>query len=173
MTLIRRRVLGSGIATSARVSMNLQGNANLAPELPPDFACQTPDPEKKTNRRVELAAQFIPAGARVFDLSEGTALQALLPSGCSYRGIDRPLTAFIRDLKSGDFPTRAATDCDVIVMLGVLERTTDVENLFTHLRFCRHDIILSYCPTDLTKGVDRARARFCQPPELLRAGASV
>src|SRR5262249_56945441 len=51
-------------------------------------------------------------------------------------------------------------DCDVIVMLGVLERTSDVENLFTHLRFCRHDIILSYCATDLTKGVDRAALGF-------------
>jgi hypothetical protein len=140
--------------------MNLQVNANLALELPPDLACQTSDPEKKTDRRVEFAAQFIPAGARVFDLSEGTALQVLLPNGCSYRGIDRPLAAFFRDLKSGDFPTRAATDCDVIVMLGVLERTTDIENLFTHLRFCRHDIILSYCATDLTKGVDRAALGF-------------
>ena len=140
--------------------MNLQVNANLALELPPDLACPAPDPEKRTDRGVELAAQFIPAGARVFDLSEGTALQALLPNGCSYRGIDRPLAAFIRDLKSGDFPTRAATDCDVIVMLGVLERTTDVENLFTHLRFCRHDIILSYCATDLTNGVDRAALGF-------------
>src|SRR5262245_42002052 len=140
--------------------MNLQVNANLALELPPDLACQTPDPEKRIDRRVELAAQFIPTGARVFDLSEGTALQACLPSGCGYRGIDRPLAAFIRDLKSGDFPTRAAPDCDVIVMLGVLERTSDVENLFTHLRFCRHDIILSYCATDLTKGVDRGALGF-------------
>ena len=63
--------------------MNLQVNANLALELPPDFACQKPDPEKKTDRRVELAAQFIPAGARVFDLSEGTALQALLLMGAA------------------------------------------------------------------------------------------
>jgi hypothetical protein len=99
--------------------------------------------------------------ARAFsNLSEGTALQALLPNGCSYHGIDRPLAAFIRDLNSGEFPTKAASDCDVIVMLGVLERTTEVENLFTHLRFCRHDIILSYCATDLTKGVDRAALGF-------------
>ncbi|HVI13752.1 MAG TPA: methyltransferase domain-containing protein [Pseudolabrys sp.] len=160
MTLIRRLCSGPAQRPSAQISMNFQINANLALELHPDLACQTPDPDKRTDRRVELAAQFIPAGARVFDLGEGTALQALLPNGCSYRGIDRPLAAFIRDLKAGDFPTRAATDCDVIVMLGVLERTTDVENLFTHLRFCRHDIVLSYCATDLTKGVDRAALGF-------------
>ena len=78
--------------------MNLHVNANLALELPPDLACQSPGLEKRTDSRVELAAQFIPAGARVFDLSEGTALQAILPNGCSYRGIDRPLATLLRDL---------------------------------------------------------------------------
>ena len=66
----------------------------------------------------------------------------------------------ICDLKSGGFPTKAALDCDVIVMLGVLERIDDVENLFTHLRFCRHDIILSYHASDLTTDVDRAARGF-------------
>ena len=41
-------------------------------------------------------------------------------------------------------------------MLGVLERIADVENLFTHLRFCKRDIILSYCATDLAKDADRS-----------------
>ena len=140
--------------------MNLHVNANLALELPPDLACQSPGLEKRTDSRVELAAQFIPAGARVFDLSEGTALQAILPNGCSYRGIDRPLATLLRDLNSGEFPTKSASDCDVIVMLGVLERVADIESLFTHLRFCRHDIILSYCATDLTTGLDRAALGF-------------
>jgi hypothetical protein len=43
--------------------MNFQINAKLALELRPDLACQTPDPDKRTDRRVELAAQFIPARA--------------------------------------------------------------------------------------------------------------
>jgi hypothetical protein len=142
------------------MSMNLHVNADLALELPPDLACPSSTPEKPTDRRVELAAQFIPAGARVFDLGGGTTLQALLPNGCSYSCSDRPLATLIRDLKSGGFPTKAALDCDVIVMLGVLERIDDVENLFTHLRFCRHDIILSYHASDLTMGVDRAARGF-------------
>ena len=29
------------------------------------------------------------------------------------------------------------------------KRVADVENLFTHLRFCKQDIVLSYCATDL------------------------
>ena len=45
-------------------------------------------------------------------------------------------------------------------MLGVLERIADVENLFTHLRFCKRDIILSYYATDLAKGLDRGALGF-------------
>jgi hypothetical protein len=41
-------------------------------------------------------------------------------------------------------------------MLGALERIADVENLFTHLRFCKQDVILSYRATDLAGGGDRA-----------------
>ena len=43
-------------------------------------------------------------------------------------------------------------------MLGVLERIADVENLFTHLRFCKHDMILSYCATDLAEGATAPRS---------------
>jgi hypothetical protein len=59
--------------------MNLQVNSNLALELPPDIAPQSP-PKRKTDHRAELAAQFIPSGARVLDLGGGTALQPLLPA---------------------------------------------------------------------------------------------
>ena len=55
---------------------------------------------------------------------------------------------------------------DVIVMLGVLERVKDIESLFTHLRFCKRDILLSCYPTDLAKNGERAqglvnRMSFC------------
>ena len=90
-------------------------------------------------------------------------MQRLLPDGCSYHGIDRASkkrTTPVCDLNSGDFPTEAASQCDVIVMLGALERIADVENLFTHLRFCKRDIILSYCATDLAKDLDRTALGF-------------
>ena len=45
-------------------------------------------------------------------------------------------------------------------MLGALEQIADVENFFTHLRFCKRDIILSYCATDLAKDPDRAALGF-------------
>jgi len=139
--------------------MNLHVNSNLALELPADPAQQQPAPKKKVDPRAELAAQFIPSGARVLDLSGDTALEHLLPGGCNYNGIGRAgkkraVAAF--DLNAGEFPTEAAAQCDVIVMLGVLESVVDVENLFTHLRFCKRDIILSYCATDLGKEIDRS-----------------
>jgi methyltransferase family protein len=138
--------------------MNLQVNSNLALELPADPAPLQPAVKTKADPRAELAAQFIPSGARVLDLSGDAALERLLPGGCNYNGVGRAgikRAAAARDLNAGEFPTEAGTQCDVIVMLGVLEHIADVETLFTHLRFCKRDIILSYCATDLAKGVDR------------------
>lgn len=41
-------------------------------------------------------------------------------------------------------------------MLGALERILDVESVFNHLHFCKQDVVLSYGPTDLGSGRDRA-----------------
>jgi hypothetical protein len=126
--------------------MTLNRNRNLALETTPDVA---PGVTLETDARAELAVQFIPAGSRVLDMSGATTLQRLLPTGCSYQGI-------VSDFNAGDFPTQAAGNSDIIVMLGALERIADVENLFTHLRFCKQDVILSYSATDLAGSVDRA-----------------
>jgi hypothetical protein len=143
-------------------AMNLHVNSNLALELPPDISSSAP-PKKKSDLRAELAAQFIPSGARVLDLSTSPTLRPLLPGGCTYTSIDRPgrkRAAPACNLSAGDFPTEAASQCDVIVLLGTLERIADVESLFTHLRFCKRDIILSYFATDLAKGSDRGALGF-------------
>ena len=130
-------------------------NLNLALEATPDFA---PGVALETDARAELAAQFIPAGSRVLDLSDTTTLQRMLPNGCSYQGRDsvRCDRGAVCDIAGGDFPTQAAARSDIIVMLGMLERVADVENLFTHLRFCKQDMILSYSATDLAGGGARA-----------------
>jgi hypothetical protein len=93
-----------------------------------------------TDRRAEIAAQFIPAGSRVLDLSAAPGLERLLPHGSTYQAAG--------DF-AADFPTNAAAQSDIIVMLGALEQVADVENLFTHLRFAKQDVVLSYCATDL------------------------
>ena len=112
------------------------------------------------DERAAFAAQFIPAGARVLELNCGRmALKRLLPNGCRYQGCDliaREPDTVVCDLNAGEFPSEAAAQADVIVMLGVLEQIVDVENLFTHLRFCKRDLVLSYCATDLTGKCDRA-----------------
>ena len=146
--MIRRQVLGSGKSDLGTADMNLQVNRNLALESLDGLQATMPS----VDPRAELAVQFIPAGARVLELSgDGTALQGMLPNGCSYQGIDP---------HGRDFPTKAATDSDIIVMLGALERVADIENLFTHLRFCRRDLIISYNATDLAAGQDRAALGF-------------
>jgi hypothetical protein len=128
--------------------MTLNLNRNLALETTPDFA---PGVMLETDARAVLAAQFIPSGSRVLDLSGATTLQRSLPTGCSYQGRDSVKCdgGAVCDIAAGDFPTQAAGNSDIIVMLGVLERIADVENLFTHLRFCKQDVIVSYSATDL------------------------
>jgi hypothetical protein len=105
--------------------MGIHVNDNLALELLSAIALRH-EPHAERDSRAELAAQFIPAGARVLELGGAGALQSLIPNSCRYNAVEL----------AGDFPTNAATDCDPIVMLGVLEMVADVESLFTHLRFC-------------------------------------
>jgi len=131
----------------------------MAPNVNLNFALKTDvasDAARAADPRAELAAQFIPAGTRVLDLSDDTGLQHFLPNGCSYLGRDRITCdgGAACNIPAGDFPTRAATQTDVVVMLGVLERIAEVESFFTHLRFCKQDVILSYSATDL--GGERA-----------------
>jgi Methyltransferase domain len=149
----------SGIVTAARVGMALSIDRNLAHTdiaAAPWLAAPQPVPD----RRAEFAAQFIPAGARVLELHCGPmALRRYLPHGCRYQGCDliaRAPDTVVCDLNAGEFPTQAAAAADVIVMLGVLETIVDVESLFTHLRFCKRDVVLSYCATNLTGKCDRA-----------------
>jgi hypothetical protein len=140
--------------------MNIHVNSNLALETT-DSIGRRPDVTAQ-DARAELAAQFIPAGSRVLDLSASLALEQALPNGCSYQGRDRIRCdgGAVCNLAGGDFPTQAAAQSDIIVMLGGLEQVADVENFFTHLRFCKQDVVLSYSATDLGQGSDRAALGF-------------
>src|ERR1700730_9922385 len=140
---VRHRDLGTA-------DMDLHVNRNLALETPPDVLRQTLAGASDSDPPAALATQFIPAGARVLDLSGGAALKPLLPNGCSHQACDI----------DAEFPTKAAAKSDVIVMLGVLEQVADLESLFTHLRFCKQDVVLSYCPTNLSEGRNRAALGF-------------
>lgn len=151
--MIRRLVRGTALQDlDSTAGMNLQVNRNLALEAFPEALHSSLKLAAESDPRAELAAQFIPAGARVLDLSrDGAALRSCLPNGCSYQ-----------DGNAGpsDFPTKAAAQSDIIVMLGSLERIADVESLFTHLRFSKRDVVLSYSTTNLSEGRDRAALGF-------------
>ncbi|MFA6265026.1 MAG: methyltransferase domain-containing protein [Pseudolabrys sp.] len=140
--------------------MALHVNANLALKALADDA-RRPDAVSAIDPRAQLAAQFIPAGSRVLDLGGGGGeqLRDLMPFGCAYdtaASLAHGKGSLIHDLTGSEFPAKAATQSDIIVMLGTLEQVADPENLFTHLRFCKQDVILSYCPTDLVSGEARA-----------------
>jgi hypothetical protein len=144
--------------------MALHVNVNLALDTVTGDS-RRPDARSKLDPRAQLAAQFIPSGSRVLDLGAGggDTLHDLMPLGCSYQAVDRIAHgkgSLIGDLVGGDFPTHAATQSDIIVMLGQLEKVADLESLFTHLRYCKQDVILSYCPTNLSNGRDRAAQGF-------------
>ena len=115
--------------------------------------------EASRDRRAELAAQFIPSGSHVPDLRCGDmSLLRFLPHGCNYRGCDlaaRDAQAIGYDVSTGQFPTEAATDADIIVALGLLEYLQDSETFFAHLRSSNRNVVLSYCATDLSGSVDR------------------
>ena len=144
--------------------MALHVNANLALRAVTGDARRL-DVFPKIDPRAQLAAQFIPSGARVLDLGGGGAetLRDLLPLGCAYQAADRLAHgkgSLIGDLVGRELQTHATTQSDIIVMLGVLEKIADLENLFTHLRFCKQDVILSYHPTNLVSGRDREALGF-------------
>lgn len=116
--------------------------------------------EQAWDTRALLAANFIPAGARVLDLGCGKmSLRNFLPFGCSYQGCDlvaRDGQTIVCDFNKGQFPTEAAAAADIVSLLGVLEYVTDAETFFKQLRSANCDVVLSYCATDLSGSVDRA-----------------
>jgi hypothetical protein len=87
--------------------------------------------------RLALAAQFVPAGARVIDLSGGGALRRHLPDGCTYKSVK---------------PNSKLGACDVVVLLDLLERIEDAEALFARLSLGAKNVVLNYRPRDLAEG---------------------
>jgi hypothetical protein len=75
--------------------------------------------------RSVLAADLVPAGARVLDLGCGAmTLEQNLPFGCSYQPCDvvaRDERTIVVDLNTHGVPEAALAACDLVVMLGLWE----------------------------------------------------
>ncbi|MBS1229384.1 MAG: hypothetical protein H6R17_2661 [Proteobacteria bacterium] len=114
--------------------------------------------EPAWNARAKLVSQFIPAGARVFDIGCGAmALEGFLPKTCSYVPCDvvaRDARTIVCDLNAEPLPA-AAAECDRITMLGVLEYLYEPAKFLQQLREIGKPAILSYCPVDWTGHLDR------------------
>jgi hypothetical protein len=91
----------------------------------------------RTDPRLALAAQFIPAGARVLDLG-GQGLRGLLPRGCSYRA-------------RADGAISPA-EADVVVAIDAFDHFADGEALFAQLHDADCAVVLSCRVSNLRSG---------------------
>ena len=114
--------------------------------------------EAAWNVRAMFASQFIPDGSHVFDIGCGAmAIEGFLPKSCTYVPCDvvrRDARTIVCDLNLDELPI-AATECDRITMLGVLEYLYDPAKFLQQLQHNGKSAILSYCPTDWTQHLDR------------------
>jgi hypothetical protein len=109
--------------------------------------------------RSVLAADLVPAGARVLDLGCGAmTLEQNLPFGCSYQPCDvvaRDERTIVVDLNTHGVPEAALAACDLVVMLGLWEYLFKPGEILAALARTGRPILCSYCPTELTAHVDR------------------
>ncbi|MEO8115840.1 MAG: methyltransferase domain-containing protein [Phenylobacterium sp.] len=109
-------------------------------------------------RRAGLAAQMIPAYARVLDIGAGAMdLEGVLPEGCGYQPCDlvrRDERTLVCDLNRGEFPDGAAAD--VVTLLGVLEYLKEPLEVLRKIRALNAPLVCSYSITDRKPDLDRA-----------------
>ncbi len=129
--------------------MTLHVSRSFSLKSIPVITHRPPAPRIGADPCTTLAAQFIPAGACVLDLSAEKKLRHLMPECCDYRAGDA----------LGGGLVQAAAEADIVVMLGCLESIADPDTLFAQLSAAKPNVILSYRARDLD-GVSDERLSF-------------
>lgn len=129
--------------------MTLHVSRSFSLKSIPVITHRPPAPQIGADPCAALAVQFIPAGARVLDLSAQKKLRRLLPECCDYRAGE----------VLGSGLAQAAAEADVVVILGSLEDIADPDTLFAQLSAAKPNVILSYRARDLD-GVSDERLSF-------------
>jgi len=133
MRLFRQKTHGDWEAVIDEVLGALR---NWLRSVHPTAASQAPN---ATQARAKLAADFIPCGATVLDLSRGeVALEAFLPYGTKYQS---------------DLPCN--TEVSHLVALGVMEYIHDWQAFLKQLCSLQRPIVFSYHPTDFAPTRDQ------------------
>lgn len=89
-------------------------------------------PDSSIAARRQLAAQFIPAGARVLEI-DGASLAAHLPFGCVYRSAKREAVS-----------AEALAKYDIVVMLGALQTQTEAERFLRQFSGAERPLLIGY-----------------------------
>lgn len=110
-------------------------------------------------RRSEMAANYVPAGAVLVDLGCGAmSIERYLPMACTYRPVDivaRDPRTTVCDFNNGDFPVESMQGADMVVALGLLEYVYNLPGLLLRLATHRLPLLVSYCAADKAPGIDR------------------
>ncbi|OGQ94629.1 MAG: hypothetical protein A2521_06305 [Deltaproteobacteria bacterium RIFOXYD12_FULL_57_12] len=105
------------------------------------------------------AAEYVLAGSRVLDIGCGKMmLEKHLPAGCVYQPCDvvaRDARTVVLDLNHEQLPIQLLHDADIVTMLGVWEYLYEPELLLRALAQSGKPLLCSYCPSELTRHLDR------------------
>lgn len=107
----------------------------------------------ESQKLFQIAAQFIPAGSRVFDVGCGAmTLEKFLPEQSLYQPCDvvaRDARTVVCDLNQDELPETHVSNSDIITLLGVIEYLYHPEKILQQIARLDKTVLVSYCEPDI------------------------